>query len=72
MPLLFAYLSFAAGASLRSWLDDEIDDGLAYGREARLRRWTVGSFFSARLRKTAMLEDGVSDRADESMTTKAL
>ena len=36
-------------ASLRSWLNDEIDDGLAYGRQARLRRWTADSFFSAPL-----------------------
>jgi len=48
-PLLSADLSSAVRASLRSWLNDEIDDGLAYGRQARLRRWTVDSFFSAPL-----------------------
>jgi hypothetical protein len=31
-PLLSADLSSAVRASLRSWLNDEIDDGLAYGR----------------------------------------
>jgi hypothetical protein len=48
-PLLSADLSSAVRASLRSWLNDEIDDGLAYGRQAWLRRWTVDSFFSAPL-----------------------
>ena len=48
-PLRSADLSSAVRASLRSWLNDEIDDGLAYGRQARLRRWTVDSFFSAPL-----------------------
>ena len=38
-PLLLADLSSAVWASLRSWLNDEIDDGLAHGRQARLRRW---------------------------------
>ena len=47
--LLSADLSSAVRASLRSWLDDEIDDCLAYGRQARLRRRTVDSFFSAPL-----------------------
>jgi hypothetical protein len=31
-PLLSAGLSFAVRTSLRSWLNDEIDDGLAAGR----------------------------------------
>ena len=31
-PLLSSDLSSAVRASLRSWLNDEIDDGLAYGR----------------------------------------
>ena len=30
-------------------MNDEIDYGLAYGRQTRLRRWTVDSFFSAPL-----------------------
>src|SRR6202011_5136657 len=46
MPFRFGDLSSAVRASLRSWLNDEIDDGLAHGRQARLRRWTVFSFFS--------------------------
>ena len=47
--LLFADLSSAIRASLRSWSNDEFDDGLAYGRQARLRRRPVDSFFSAPL-----------------------
>ena len=31
-PLLSSDLSSAVRASLWSWLNDEIDDGLAYGR----------------------------------------
>ena len=54
-PLLFADLSSAVGTSLRSWSNDEFDDGVAYGREARLRRWAVDSFFSAPL----VRDDGV-------------
>ena len=49
MPFRFGDLSSAVRASLRSWLNDEIDDGLAHGRQARLRRWTVVSFFSVPL-----------------------
>ena len=48
-PLLSAYLPSAVWASRIWWPKDEIDDGLAYGRQARLRRWTVDSFFSAPL-----------------------
>jgi len=33
-PLLFADLSSAVGTSLRSWSNDEFDDGVAHGREA--------------------------------------
>src|SRR5258707_7321431 len=47
--LLLADLSSAVRASLRSWSNDEFDDGLAYGRQARLRRRPVDSFFSAPL-----------------------
>ena len=47
--LLFADLSSAVRASLRSWSNDEFDDGVAYGRQARLRRRPVDSFFSAPL-----------------------
>src|SRR5258708_11071521 len=43
--LLLADLSSAVRASLRSWSNDEFDDGLVYGWHARLRRWTVDSFF---------------------------
>src|SRR5712672_919925 len=46
MPFRFGDLSSAVRASLRSWLNDEIDDGLAHGRQARLGRWHVDSFFS--------------------------
>ena len=31
-PFLFADFSFAVWASLRSWSNDEFDDGVAYGR----------------------------------------
>jgi NAD(P)-dependent dehydrogenase (short-subunit alcohol dehydrogenase family) len=47
--LLFADFSSAVRASLRPWSNDEFDDGVTYGRQARLRRWTVDSFFSAPL-----------------------
>jgi len=50
-PLLFADLSFAVRALLRSWLNDEIDDGLAYGGQARPRGWTGDSVFPARLER---------------------
>ena len=53
-------------------MDDEIDDGLAYGRQARLRRWTVDSFFPPRLCETAMLEECVGDHSHERVTMKAL
>ncbi|MGY4346006.1 hypothetical protein ACVWXM_002473 [Bradyrhizobium sp. GM7.3] len=53
-------------------MNDEIDDGLAYGRQAPLRRWTVDSFFPPRLCETAMLEECVSDHGHERMTMKAL
>jgi hypothetical protein len=72
MPLLSADLSSAVRASLRSWLNDEIDDGLAYGWQARLRRWTVDSFFPPRLCEAAMLEECESDHGHERMTMKAL
>src|SRR5258707_2842878 len=49
MPFRFGDLSSAVRASLRSWLNDEIDDGLAHGRQARLRRWIGDSFFSVPL-----------------------
>ena len=42
-PLLFADLSSAVRTSLKSWLNDEFDDGVAYGWHARLRRWTVAA-----------------------------
>ncbi len=48
-PLPFGDLSSAVLASLRSWSNDEFDDGVAYGRQARLRRWPVDSFFSVPL-----------------------
>jgi hypothetical protein len=53
-------------------VEEEIDDGLAYGRQARLRRWTVVSFFPPRLCETAMLEECVSDHGHERMTMEAL
>ena len=53
--LLFTDLSSTIRASLRSWSNDEFDDGVAHGREARLRRWAVDSFFSAPL----VRDDGV-------------
>src|SRR6266550_7625428 len=59
-PLLFADLSSAVRASLRSWSYDEFDDGLAKGRQGRLRRRSVDSFFPARLCEATMLEERVS------------
>jgi hypothetical protein len=47
--LLFADFPSAVRASLRPWSNDEFDDGVTYGWQARLRRWTVDSFFSAPL-----------------------
>jgi len=70
-PLLSADLSSAVRASLRSWLNDEIDDGLAYGWQARLRRGTVDSFFPSRLCEAAMLEECVNDHGHERVAMKA-
>ena len=70
--LLFADLSSAVRASLRSWSEDEFDDGVAYGWQARLGRWTIDSFFPPRLCETAMLEECVGDHGHECMTMKAL
>ena len=53
-------------------MNDEIDDGLAHGRQARLRRWTADSFFPPRLCETAILEECVSDHGHERMTMQAL
>jgi hypothetical protein len=50
----------------------KFDDGLAYGRQARLRRWAVDSFFPPRLCETAMLEECVSNHGHERMTMEAL
>ena len=47
--LLFADLSFAIWAFLKRWSNDEFDDGVAHGRQGRLRRRAVDSFFSAPL-----------------------
>jgi hypothetical protein len=44
--LLFADLSFAIWAFLKRWSNDEFDDGVAHGRQGRLRRRAVDSFFS--------------------------
>src|SRR6202022_4441438 len=71
-PLLFADLSSAVRALPRSWSNDEFDDGVAYGRQARLRRWAIDSFFSPRLCETAMLEECVSDHGHERMSMEAL
>src|ERR1700733_767468 len=48
-PLRLGDLSFAVRASLRPRSNDEFDDGVAYGRQARLRRWAIDSFFSVPL-----------------------
>ena len=48
-PLFFTDSSFAIWASLSWRSKNEFDDGLAYGRQARLRRRPVDSFFSAPL-----------------------
>ena len=71
-PLPFDDLSSAVRASLRSWSNDEFDDGVAYGRQARLRRWPVDFLFPPRLCETAMLEERVSDHGHEGMSTEAL
>ena len=71
-PSLFADLSSAVGTLLRSRSNDELEDGVAYGRQARLRRWTVDSFFPSRLCETAILEECVSDHGHERMTMQAL
>ena len=47
--LLFTDLSSTIRASLRSWSNDEFDDGVAYGWQARLRWRPVDSFFSGPL-----------------------
>src|SRR5260370_35633021 len=70
--LLFADLSSAIRASLRSWSNDEFDDGLAYGRQARLGRRRVDSFFPPRLCGSAMLGGCVGHHSPESVTMKAM
>jgi hypothetical protein len=71
-PLRLGDLSFAVRASLRPRSNDEFDDGVAYGRQARLRRWAVDSFFPSRLCETAVLEECVGDHGHERMTMEAL
>jgi hypothetical protein len=48
-PLLAAKPFSAVRASLRQWLSDEFEDGVAHGWQRRLRRWPVDSFFPALL-----------------------
>src|SRR5277367_6365087 len=48
--LLFcSHPSSAVRATLRWRLSEERDDGVTHGWQARLRRWSVGSFFPASL-----------------------
>src|SRR5258707_1249065 len=72
MPFRFGDLSSAVRASLRSWLNDEIDDGLAHGRQARLRRWTVDSFFSVPLVRDGDTGGMRKRNGHERMTMQAL
>jgi hypothetical protein len=71
-PLLFDDSPFAVRTSLRRWLKDEFDDGVAYGRQGRLRRWAVDSFFLPRLSEATMLEERVGDHGHERMTMESL
>jgi hypothetical protein len=50
----------------------EIDDGMACGEQAWLRRRSVDSFFPASLLWAPMLEEGVGDHCHESVTMKTL
>ena len=48
------------------------EDGVAHGRQSRLRRWSVVCFVSTLLLFGGVLEKGVSDHRHERMTVKAL
>src|ERR1700710_912306 len=48
-PLRFGDLSSAVRTPLRRWTKNEVDDGVAHGRQAWLRWRPVDSFFSVPL-----------------------
>jgi hypothetical protein len=49
---------------------NEIDDGLAYRRQAWLRRRSVDSFFPPRLCEATVLQEGVGDQGHQRVTMK--
>jgi len=71
-PGLFTDPSSAVWASQRWRPKNEIDDGLAYRRQARLRWRSVDSFFPPRLCEATMLQEGVSDHGHERVTMQTL
>jgi proline racemase len=56
--------SSAVRTSLKRYSPDEIDDRLPDGRQRRLWRRTVDSFFPPYFREAAMLEERVGDHAE--------
>jgi hypothetical protein len=71
-PLFFADLSSAVWASLIWWSKNEFDDSVAHGRQTRLWRWAVDSFFPPCSCEAAILEESVGDHRHERVTVKAL
>jgi hypothetical protein len=51
---------------------NEIDDGLAYRRQPRLRRRSVASFFPPRLFEATVLQEGVGDHGHQCVAMKTL
>jgi hypothetical protein len=70
MPLLAANPFSTMRASTRWWSGDDLEDGVAHGRQGWLRRRPVDSFFPPRF--FAILEEGVSDHRHDRMTMQAL
>jgi hypothetical protein len=72
MQLHFADLSSAVCASPSWQSKNEIDDGVAHGRQTWLRWWAVDSFFPPRFGDAAVLQEGVSNHRNEGVTVKTV
>jgi hypothetical protein len=57
---------------LRRWSSKKFENGLAHGRQGRVWRRSVDSFFPPRCFKAAILEESVGDHCHERMTMQAL
>jgi hypothetical protein len=69
---VFTDLSSAVWACLWGRSKNEIDDGLAYRRQAWLRRRPVDSFFSPCLNEATVLQESVGDHGHQRVAMKAL